>query len=111
MTRTVAIVDGLRRTCYQQLSPVRRLGARTHFPLPIGCKKLRMSSYDYMLCGWYTRSNLPLTSVPSLTSHRGAADIIIQIAHGTSPLARHSSRRLEHSTGYSLLGIEGWADF
>jgi hypothetical protein len=65
-----------------------------------------------MLCGWHTRSEIPLTAVP--TSLRGGerADILIHIAPGRSPEAKNLGRGvLEHSGEGWLIKIQGVADF
>jgi len=70
------------------------------------------ASYGYTLCGWHTRSDIPLTSVP--TSLRGDEniDIVIKIAPGHSPVANLSGRVIfEHSAECSLIRIEEVADF
>ena len=68
--------------------------------------------YAYTLCGWRTRSDIPLTSVPTSTYGDESVDIVIQIAPGYSPI-RKNGRRLtfEHSRECSLIGIEDVADF
>jgi hypothetical protein len=48
-------------------------------------------TYDYILCGWHTRSSIPLTRVPTFASDGGDADIIIRVGEGqpsTSPEPR-----------------------
>ena len=68
--------------------------------------------YIYTLCGWHTRSDIPLTSVLTSTYDDESVDIVIQIASGYSPI-RKDGRRLtfEHSLECSLIGIEDVADF
>ena len=73
------------------------------------------ATYAYVLCGWRTRSDIPLTGVP--TSAHGAesgdsVDVVIQIAAGLSPVAKNGGRGVfDHSAESSLIGIEGIADF
>jgi hypothetical protein len=65
----------------------------------------------YLLCGWFTRSDIPLTSVPT-SARGGESNIVIQIADGFSPIAKNASRVVfEHSTERSLIRIEDVADF
>src|SRR5262249_41339904 len=65
----------------------------------------------YVLCGWHTCSDIPLTSVPTST-RGGECDILIQIASGFSPIAKSAGRVVfDHSTEKSLIRIEDVADF
>jgi hypothetical protein len=65
-----------------------------------------------MLCGWLTRSDIPLTSVPTLAHAGESVDVLIQIASGHSPIVK-SGRwvMFEHSAECSFIGIQGVADF
>jgi hypothetical protein len=66
----------------------------------------------YMLCGWRTRSDIPLTSVPALSHGNESVDVLIQIAPGRSPIAKNGGRGVfEHSAEYSLIRVKGVADF
>ena len=67
----------------------------------------------YMLCGWHTRSDIPLTGVPTLVHGGESVDVLIQIAPGRSPIAKNGGGRstFEHSAECSLIRIEGVADF
>jgi hypothetical protein len=65
----------------------------------------------YTLCGWHTRSDIPLTRVPKSARGGEDIDIYIQIAPGDSPIAKNQARFIEHSVGSSLIGIENVADF
>ena len=68
-------------------------------------------THVYLLCGWHTCSDIPLTSVPT-SARRGESDIHIQIASGFSPIAKNGRRVVfEHSTERSLIKIEDVADF
>jgi hypothetical protein len=70
------------------------------------------ATHAYVLCGWNTRSDIPLTSVPTSASDGESVDIVIQIAPGYSPLAKNAGRVVfEHSAQRSLIRIEGIADF
>ena len=46
------------------------------------------STYTYMLGGWRTRSDIPLTSVAQIVCDNERVDIAIQIAHGRSPIVK-----------------------
>lgn len=68
--------------------------------------------YAYTLCGWHTRSDIPLTGVPASTCGDGSVDVIIQIAPGYSPIRKDGRRwTFEHSLECSRIGIEDVADF
>jgi hypothetical protein len=70
------------------------------------------ATYAYMLCGWGTRSDIPLTSMPTSLLATGSVDIRIQIAPGRSPIAKDAGESVcEHSGEFSLIRIEGVADF
>lgn len=72
----------------------------------------RRPSYAYMLCGWHTLSDLPLTGVPMSLHGRKAIDIRIQLAAGASPLAKNAEKVVfEHSAECSYIGLQGVADF
>jgi hypothetical protein len=66
----------------------------------------------YMLCGWHTRSDIPLTGVPTSIRGNENIDILIQIESGPSPVAKSLTRSvLEHSGEGWLIKIQGVADF
>jgi hypothetical protein len=74
--------------------------------------------HAYLLCGWCTRSEIPLTSVPTLSSvptwAKGAEDlaVTIQVAISRSPLAKTKGRfAFQHTAECSLIRIEDVADF
>ena len=70
------------------------------------------ATHAYMLCGWRTHSEIPLTSVPTSVKDDWNLDITIQIATGHSPIAKRVGRFMfQHSAEYSLIGIEDVADF
>ena len=72
-------------------------------------KKLR---YSYLLCGWRTLSDLPLTSVPEVVFRSAAIDVLIQIAPECSPIAKKKQPFVfQHSLERSLIRIENVADF
>jgi hypothetical protein len=65
-----------------------------------------------MLCGWRTRSDIPLTSVPTLVFDSENIDIVIGITPGHSPIGRSNGRAVfQHSAEYSLIGIPDVADY
>jgi len=68
------------------------------------------AAHLYRLCGWHTRSDIPLTSVPQSERSGENIDILVQIAPGSPPIAKTASRD-EHSTERSLIRIKGVADF
>jgi hypothetical protein len=66
----------------------------------------------YMLCGWLTRSDIPLTSVPTLVPAGESVDVLIEIVSGHSPIAKNGRWVVfEHSAECSFIGIQGVADF
>lgn len=73
----------------------------------------RRATYLYTLCGWKTRSEIPLTGVTASSGAAGStADILIQIAPGHSPkITKQEGLVLEHSLEYSRIRIEAVADF
>ena len=65
-----------------------------------------------MLCGWLTRSEIPLTSMPTSTLDAKRADVLIQIAPGDSPIGETPERLvLDHSVECSRIRIDAVADF
>jgi hypothetical protein len=73
------------------------------------------TSYTYTLCGWRTRSEIPLTNVPTLQNSHHGVDIRIQIASGTSPLNKVANgfalAIFEHNAEHSLISIRDVADY
>jgi hypothetical protein len=68
--------------------------------------------HPYMLCGWHTRSEIPLTSMPTSTINGERIDVLIQIVPGPSPIGKTPARTVfEHSAECSLIRIEAVADF
>jgi hypothetical protein len=71
--------------------------------------------YAYILCGWHTHSDVPLSNVPTSVRGGESVNILIRIAPGNSPMAKSLDRSerafFEHSTERSLIGIEDVADF
>jgi hypothetical protein len=69
-------------------------------------------TYAYILCGWHTRSDIPLTSVPTSDSVGEGVEVHIQIAPGPPPLAKNVGRVVfEHSAQRSLIRVADVADF
>jgi len=72
----------------------------------------RKTTYSYMLCGWRTLSDLPLTSLTIEVSDSEQVDILIEIARGRSPIAKNGGPFVfRHSLERSLIRIENVADF
>ncbi len=70
------------------------------------------ATHSYMICGWRTHSEVPLTGVPPLVTDAGNLDVVIQIASGHSPISKAQSRfTFQHSTECSLMRIRDVADF
>jgi hypothetical protein len=68
--------------------------------------------HAYELCGWRTRSQIPLTGVPTSPNDGGKPDVIIEVATGRSPLGKRADRFVfHHSAECSVIGIGGVADF
>jgi len=69
-------------------------------------------SYPYILCGWHTHSEIPLSWVPTSANDLGSLDVTIEIATGHSPLSKRDDRFVfQHTTEHSLIGIKDVADF
>jgi hypothetical protein len=69
-------------------------------------------SYPYMLCGWRTHSEIPLSCVPTSANDGGTVDVTIEIATGHSPIAKRADRIVfQHTTKHSLIAIKDVADF
>ena len=78
----------------------------------IGARCATEATHAYVLCGWHTRSDIPLTSVPTSVRGDESVDIVIQIAPGYSPMAKNAGRLVfEHSAQRSLIRVEDVADF
>ena len=70
------------------------------------------ATHLYTLCGWQTRSEIPLTGVPTSSDDGSGIDILIQLAPGRSPITKkQESLSLEHSVECSHIRIESVADF
>ena len=69
-------------------------------------------AHPYVLCGWHTRSEIPLTGMPTSAGNGKGIDVLIQIASGPSPMSESPERTaFEHSAECSLMRIEAVADF
>jgi len=64
----------------------------------------------YMIYGWHTRSDIPLTNVPTIEHRHEDIDIHVQIAPGNSPISKNVHRD-EHWAERSLIRIKRVADF
>jgi hypothetical protein len=70
------------------------------------------ATHAYVLCGWRTHSEIPLTGVPIVVNDAGNLDVMIQVATGDSPIAKSTGRFVfQHTTECSLIRIEDVADF
>jgi hypothetical protein len=70
------------------------------------------AGYSYMLCGWRTRSDIPLTSVPTCMRASKRVDVLIRLAFGRSPISKSAGGSVRvHLGERSLIRIEGVADF
>jgi hypothetical protein len=82
--------------------------------IPLSAKPTFSSraTHTYMLCGWRTLSEIPLTGLPTSVNDAGNVDITIQVATGQSPIAKSAGRFVfQHSAGCSLIRMEDIADF
>jgi len=68
-----------------------------------------------MVCGWHTRSEIPLSQTPKSRCDPCGVDIRIQIASGVSPLRKMANEStlaiFEHDVEQSLIGIRNVADY
>jgi hypothetical protein len=65
-----------------------------------------------MLCGWYTRCDLPLRGFKKIAANSADVDVLIEIARGLSPIARDAGPVVvQHSLERSLIRILNAADF
>ena len=71
--------------------------------------------YTYMVCGWHTRSEIPLSQARKSRRDPCGVDIRIQIASGVSPLRKMANGStlaiFEHDVEQSLIGIRNVADY
>ena len=80
--------------------------------LPRTAEPARGAAFDYVLCGWHTRSDLPLTAVPTQRRAGESVDVRIEIAQGASPMAACTRPYVfEHSAARSLIKIGEIAQF
>ncbi len=69
-------------------------------------------THPYVLCGWNTHSEIPLTGVPTSVNDGGNLDVIIEIATDHSPIAKCAGQFVfQHSAERSLIRIKDIADF
>jgi hypothetical protein len=70
------------------------------------------ATHLYTLSGWRTRSEIPLTRVPTSAGDGKSIDVLIQIAPGHSPIGGNPAKLVfEHSAECSRLRIGAVADF
>src|SRR5262245_452765 len=70
------------------------------------------AAHSYLICGWRTHSEIPLSGVPPLVNEAGNLDVAIQVATGHSPISKDRGRFIfQHSTERSLMRIRDIADF
>jgi hypothetical protein len=69
--------------------------------------------HAYMLCGWRTYSEIPLTGVAALSGDKEKeTDVMIQVVTGPSPVPESMDRFLfRHTTEYSIISVKDVADF
>jgi hypothetical protein len=80
--------------------------------LPCTTGPARGAAFDYVLCGWQVRSDLPLTAVPTQRRAGESVDVRIEIAQGASPMAACTQPYVfEHSAARSLIKIGEVAEF
>ena len=71
-----------------------------------------VATHTYMLCGWRTQSEIPLTGVPTLVNNASNVDVAIHIATGHSPIATTvGGFSFQHTTERSLIRIANVVDF
>ena len=72
---------------------------------------MNTTAYTYTLCGWHTRSDIPLSTIANKMIYDGESiDIVIEIARGRSPITKNAAP-FQHSLERSLIRIDGVADF
>jgi hypothetical protein len=68
--------------------------------------------HSYMLCGWYTQSEIPLTGVPTLVNDAGNLDVVIHVATENPPTAKSADRFIfQHSVECSVIKVKDVADY
>src|SRR5262249_592641 len=87
-------------------------GRMRDLDLPRTTGPARGEAFDYVLCGWHTRSDLPLTAIPTQRPPGESVDVRIEIAQGTSPLAACTQAyAFEHSPARWLIKIGQIAEY
>ena len=72
----------------------------------------KTASYAYMLCGLRTRSDIPLTNMATSLHNMETVDVRISVVLGPSPIEKNGGGSIrEHAGEYSIIRIEGIADF
>lgn len=70
------------------------------------------ATHPYLLCGWHTWSEIPLTNIPTSPPNGESVDVVIQVAPGDSPIGNTPEPRVhDHSVECSRIRIEAVADF
>src|SRR5262245_32356337 len=70
------------------------------------------ATHSYMICGWRTYSEIPLTGVPPWVNNAGNLDVVIEIATGQSPISKGRGRYVfQHATECSLMRIQDVGEF
>jgi hypothetical protein len=68
--------------------------------------------HRYLLCGWQTHSQIPLTSLPTSLNDGGDVDVVIEVATCDPPFPKSTGCFVfQHSAEYSLIKVESIADF
>jgi hypothetical protein len=77
----------------------------------VGCNSAPGAPYDYVLCGWSTRSDIKLTRVSVARATKGT-EIVIQLGTERSPTSNAGGGTyFDHSAECSFIGIRNVADF
>src|SRR5262245_25680626 len=72
----------------------------------------RGAAFNYVLCGWQVRSDLPLTAIPTQQRAGESVDVRIEIAQSASPMAACTQPYVfQHSAAQSLIKIGQIAEY
>jgi hypothetical protein len=75
-------------------------------------KHLTNVMHRYLLCGWETHSDIPLTGVPTSVCDCANPDVVISLSTGEPPVMKKTGRFVfHHSTDRSHIKIDTIADF
>jgi hypothetical protein len=73
---------------------------------------VRNVMHRYLLCGWQTHSDIPLTGVPTSLLDHATPDVVIELATGDPPVLESTGRFVfQHATSRSYIRINDVADF